>query len=96
MNKFVEGELKVCTVSSARHIQDFNAGAPTATVEVKSADCGKIIITDVRSPENINMARLAKVLNAHQGEKFEFILQYIQLDRNSLASYGVRSLEPVR
>ncbi|MFW0181310.1 hypothetical protein [Rothia sp. P5766] len=96
VNSTVQGEVKLCTVSSARHIQDFNAGAPTASVEVQTSDCGKIVITRLKCPGGVNMARLAEVLNAHQGERFEFVFKFIQLGGGSAGSYGVRSLEPVR
>lgn len=92
----MQGESRVCTVTSAEHIQDYNAGAPTASVEVETSDCGKIIITKMKYPDGVNMAKLAEVLNAHQGEKFEFILKYIQFDADRPGAYGVSSLEPVQ
>lgn len=91
-----QGEVKLCTVSSAQHIQDFNAGAPTASVEVQTPDCGKIVITRLKYPDGVNMGQLAEVLNAHQGERFEFVFKFIQLGGGSSGSYGVRSLEPVK
>lgn len=96
VNSTVQGEVKLCTVSSAQHIQDFNAGAPTASVEVQTPDCGKIVITRLKYPDGVNMARLAEVLNAHRGERFEFVFKFIQLGGGSSGSYGVRSLEPVK
>ncbi|QOW64692.1 hypothetical protein [Rothia terrae] len=96
INTLMQGESRVCTVTSAEHIQDYNAGAPTASVEVETSDCGKIIITKMKYPDGVNMAKLAEVLNAHQGEKFEFILKYIQFDADRPGAYGVSSLEPVQ
>lgn len=96
INTLMQGESRVCTVTSAEHIQDYNAGAPTASVEVETSDCGKIIITKMKYPDGVNMAKLAEVLNAHQGEKFEFILKYIQFDADHPGAYGVSSLEPVQ
>ncbi|MDT0190765.1 hypothetical protein [Rothia terrae] len=96
INTLMQGESRVCTVTSAEHIQDYNAGAPTASVEVETSDCEKIIITKMKYPDGVNMAKLAEVLNAHQGEKFEFILKYIQFDADRPGAYGVSSLEPVQ
>lgn len=96
INTLMQGESKVCTVNSAQHIQDYNAGAPTASVEVETSDCGKIIITKMKYPYGVNMAKLTEVLNAHQGEKFEFILKYIQFDSGHPGAYGVTSLNPVK
>ena len=96
INATHRGDTKVCTVTSAQNIQDYNAGAPTASVEVETSDCGKIIITKMKYPDGVNMAKLAEVLNAHQGEKFEFILKYIQFDADRPGAYGVSSLEPVQ
>lgn len=95
VNNVLVGESKTCTVDGAQNIQDYNGGAPTSTVEVQTTDCGEIIITRMKHPEGVNMAKLAQVLEDHRGEKFEFVGTYLQLQKNVFASTGVNSLDPI-
>lgn len=95
-NNTLSGKKETCTIESAKFVNDYNAGAPTSEVDVQTTDCGKIIVTKVKSPVGVNEAKLAEVLNQHVGERFEFVLHPLQISSKGLASYGVTSLDPVK
>lgn len=90
---------QICTVDSARLRNSGGGnGGPSASrsVRVESSDCGLIVITSVRysGEENMNEAALVEFLQEHQGEKFEFVTDFVQFS-DALGAQGIRSTEPV-
>ncbi|WP_237197843.1 hypothetical protein [Rothia nasimurium] len=105
LDRFFPG-TQVCTVDSARlrNSSGGNGGATASrSVRIESSDCGLIVITSVRysGDEDMNEAALVEFLQEHQGEKFEFVTNYVQFPSglwfpDSLGSQGIASTEPVK
>lgn len=91
---------QICTVDSARLRNGGGGnGGPSASrsVRIESSDCGLIVITSVRysGEEDMNEAALVEFLQEHQGEKFEFVTDFVQFS-DALGAQGIRSTEPVQ
>lgn len=88
---------QVCTVDSAK-FNSSNGGSrgPSAyrSIHVESSDCGKIVIVPTRYPEGMNDAALLEFLQAHEGEKFEFVTKFVQFP-DALSSFGITSTTAV-
>lgn len=95
-NNVLTGETRVCTIENATLVHDAGNGAPTEYIRINTPDCGEISITRMKTPDGVNMAKLTQVLEAHRGEKFEFIGIFLQLQKGVFGSIGVTSLEPVQ
>lgn len=88
---------KICTVDSAK-FNSSNGGnrGPSAyrSIHVQSSDCGTIVIRPTRYPDNMNDAALLEFLQAHEGEKFEFVTDYVQFP-DALGAQGITSTTPI-
>ena len=99
MNNFYS-TTKICTVQSVELVSDSSGtGGPTPTrsLYIQTSDCGKITITKMKSPQGVNDAELAEVLEESKGKKFEFVIKKFQLNfGTTTGSTGVTSLETVK
>lgn len=96
LNELYEGQ-QVCTVDSAK----FNSGSGGSrglsayrSIHVQSSDCGTIVITHTKYPEDMNDAALLEFLQANEGKKFEFVTKFVQFP-DALGSFGITSTEPI-
>lgn len=74
-----------------------NGGATASrSVRIESSDCGLIVITSVRysGDTDMNEAALVEFLQDHQGEKFEFVTDFIQFP-DALGAQGITSTQSI-